>query len=100
MDTIQAYLDTLKQGGKQSHLNMTMIPLLSSDGGEPDYLTLEEALAKGAVEITEVSQSWSVPDLKLIIKSPDKILIVDGEELVGAKQNRIVNATFFDCRQY
>jgi hypothetical protein len=100
MDTIQAYLDTLKQGGKQSHLNMTMIPLLSSDGGEPDYLTLEEALAKGAVEITEVSQSGSVPDLKLIIKSPDKILIVDGEELVGAKQNRIVNATFFDCRQY
>jgi hypothetical protein len=46
------------------------------------------------VEITEVSQGGSVPDLKLINRSPSKLLVIDGEELVGAKQNRIVNATF------
>jgi hypothetical protein len=51
------------------------------------------------VEITEVSQGGSVPDLKLINKSAHKLLVVDGEELVGAKQNRIVNATFLIAGQ-
>lgn len=69
-------------------------PVLASDAGEPDYLILEEALTQGAVEVTEVSQGGSVPDLKLLNKSANKLLVVDGEELVGAKQNRILNATF------
>ena len=46
------------------------------------------------MEVTEVSQGGSVPDLRLINKSANKLLAVDGEELIGAKQNRIVNATF------
>jgi hypothetical protein len=66
MDQIQGFLENLKQGGKQSHLNLTVIPLLSPDTAEPDYLTLEEALSQGAVEITEVSQSGQVLELKLI----------------------------------
>jgi len=94
MDTIQAYLDTLKQGGKQNYLNLTMIPFLVANGGEPDYLTLEEGLSQGLVIITEISTSGSIPELKLINKSADKILVVDGEEMIGAKQNRIVNASF------
>ena len=94
MDPIQAYLETLKQGGKQNHLNLTMIPFLAANGGEPDYLTLEEGLSQGLVIITEISTGGSVPELKLVNKSPDKVLVVDGEELMGAKQNRIVNASF------
>jgi hypothetical protein len=99
MDAIQTFLGTLKQGGKQSHLNMTLIPLLASDAGDPDYIILEEALNQGVVDVTEVSQGGSVPDLKLVNKSPNKLLVVDGEELVGAKQNRIVNATFLIAGQ-
>ncbi len=34
-----------------------------------------------------------MPELKVMNKSPRMILILDGEELVGAKQNRIVNTT-------
>jgi len=93
------FLEKAKLGGKQSHLNMTLVPLLASDAGEPDYLILEEALKQGVVEITEISQGGSVPDLKLINKSASKLLVVDGEELVGAKQNRIVNATFLIAGQ-
>jgi hypothetical protein len=87
-------LGKVKVGGKQSHLNMALFPLLASDAGEPDYMILEEALGQRAVEITEVGQGGSVPDLKLITKSPNKLLVVDGGELVGAKQDWIVNATF------
>jgi hypothetical protein len=35
MDAIQAYLETLKQGGEQNYLNLTMIPLLAATGGNP-----------------------------------------------------------------
>jgi hypothetical protein len=99
MEQIQAFLENVKLGGKQNHLNMTLIPLLAPDAGVPDYLTLEEALNQMLAEVTEVSQGGSVPDLKLINKSPGKLLVVDGEELVGAKQNRIVNASFLIAGQ-
>jgi hypothetical protein len=94
MEQIQEFLENVKLGGKQTHLNLALFPLLASDAGTPDYMTLEEALGQGMVEITEVTQGGVVPDLKLINKSPNKLLVVDGEEVVGAKQNRIVNASF------
>jgi hypothetical protein len=75
MDLINSFLQTLKQGGKQSHLNLTMIPLLATNEGDPAYLTLEEGLGQGVVTITEVSAGGSVPELKLINKSADKILL-------------------------
>ena len=56
-------------------------------------MTLDEALAGGLIEVTEVSQGGAVPELKVVNKSPRMVLILDGEELVGAKQNRIVNTT-------
>ena len=72
-----------------------MIPLLGPPPveREPFYLTLDEALASGVDEITEVSEQGSVPDLKFINRGPQPVLILDGEELLGAKQNRIVNLT-------
>jgi len=94
MIVIDAFLEKVKLGGKQAHLNMALFPLLSPDAGDPDYLILEEALAQGAVEIKEVSEGGTVPELKLINRSSKKVLVVDGEELVGARQNRIVNASF------
>lgn len=59
----------------------------------PAYLLLDDALASGVVEITEVSEQGSVPDLNFINRGAKPVLIVDGEELLGAKQNRIVNLT-------
>lgn len=67
---------------------------MAPESGDPDYLTLEEALREEAVVITELSEGGYVPELKLINQSESKVLILDGEELKGAKQNRIVNATF------
>ncbi len=56
-------------------------------------------MSQGAAEITEASQGGSVPDLKLINKPANKLLVIYGEELVGAKRNRIVNATFLIAGQ-
>ena len=73
---------------------LPLIPLLARDAGDPDYIILEEALAKSSVEISEVTEGGRIPELKMINKSADKILVVDGEELVGAKKKRVVNASF------
>ena len=58
-----------------------------------DYLTLDEALARKMAEITEVSAGGSVPDLLFRNKGDQAVFLLDGEELVGAKQNRILNIT-------
>ena len=94
MECIVRFVDSLKTAKKQTHANMTIYPLMASDFGEPDYITLEEGLEDGDVEITEITESGSVPELKLVNRSRRRLLILDGEEIVGAKQNRIVNASF------
>jgi hypothetical protein len=74
--------------------NLAMFPLLThSPLRGSDYVTLDDALQNGHCEITEISDHGSVPELRVINRGPDPVLIVDGEELVGAKQNRVVNLT-------
>ena len=72
---------------------ITMFPLVGPAAveQEPFYLTLDQALGDGWAEITEISAQGSVPELRFINKSAKPVLILDGEELVGAKQNRVVN---------
>ena len=81
--------------------NLAVFPLraaLRSDtkteqAGEPAYLTLGEALADGSFSITEQSESGSVEQLVALNDGAKPVLLVDGEELIGAKQNRIINLT-------
>jgi len=92
-ESILKYVGSLTVGRKQSFQNMAMYPLVSDYRTDTDYLTLDEALERDAIQISEVSEQGSVSDLKVTNKSAHKVLILDGEELVGSKQNRIVNAT-------
>jgi len=93
MDAIIAALDQLELGTPIAAANLTMYPLLLPEESAPGYLTLEEALAAGLASVTEVSESGSVPELLVKNGAAQPVLILDGEELVGAKQNRIVNLT-------
>jgi hypothetical protein len=90
---IRDYLEQLKVGRKQSHKNLALYPLLSTYNNGLDYFLLDEALRENMIEVVEVSEGGSVPQLKVVNKAARMILILDGEELVGAKQNRIVNTT-------
>ena len=90
---IESYLEQVKIGRKQTYKNLAMFPLLSTYSVPLDYLILDEALTEGLIEVVEVDKGGSVPELKVINKSPKMVLILDGEEIVGAKQNRIVNTT-------
>lgn len=80
-------------GDVQSHGALAVLPIMADLPAGPDYLTLGEALAAGTLTITEISEGGSVPELAVINEGNLPVLFLDGEELAGAKQNRVVNTT-------
>ena len=71
-----------------------MIPLLrATDPKLPAIALLDEALLHGSASITEVDESGEVSLLVAENKGERLVLILEGEELIGGKQNRIVNTT-------
>lgn len=93
MQVLVDRLATLTAAPTMAFENLAVTPLLGPDGAEPDYLTLDEALALGLARVTEVSEAGSVPELRLANQADRAVLLLDGEELVGAKQNRVLNLT-------
>lgn len=87
------FLSKLELGELQIFKNMAIIPLFSSMNHTPQYLSLGEAMGKGLLTVTEVSQAGAVPELKVGNKADLPVLLLDGEELAGAKQNRVLNTT-------
>lgn len=94
MKQVISFLEIVKLARKQVYQNLTVFPLLAPNGIRPDYLTLEQALDEKLIRITELDTEGSVPELKLKNLGKKSVLIIEGEELVGAKQNRIVNSSF------
>jgi hypothetical protein len=59
----------------------------------PPYRLLDDSLASGEVEVSEVGAGGSVPELKVTNRADGLLLLFAGEELVGAKQNRVLNSS-------
>ena len=92
-NVLQSKLGALRLGTPQVFKNLAIIPLFDETPVSFNYLSLKHALEKEQAFITEVSEGGSVPELKVINKASVPILLIDGEELIGAKQNRIVNTS-------
>ncbi len=84
-------LTALKLGESQTYVNLTLFPLIGDPESAQGYVLLDEALERHLVHITEVSAGGRVPELALENASDETVLLVDGDELVGAKQNRVLN---------
>jgi hypothetical protein len=80
-------------GVRQDFENMSVFPLRFPGNGGPKYITLKEAIERGVFVVTEVSVGGSVPELMVENKGDVAVLLLDGEELAGAKQNRILNTS-------
>jgi hypothetical protein len=93
MSIIHDTIQLAKMGDPIAYKNLAMFPLLSNESVERNYLTLDEALAAGTGKVTEVSDTGSVPELQFLNDGDQPVLLLDGEELVGAKQNRVLNLT-------
>lgn len=91
---MQAIAETLRGlglGPASGFVNLRVYPLLAPGLRARDYLTLAEALERGTVVVTEISEGGSVPELLLDNRGDAKVLLLDGEDLIGAKQNRVLN---------
>jgi hypothetical protein len=76
----------------QQHHTLTVFPLVTSAPVELPYALLVDALHGGVLQITEVG-SGTVPELFAINDGATPILVLDGEQLIGARQNRMTNRT-------
>jgi len=83
---------------QQTHKSLTLWPLLlTEDAPVPDergYVLLAHALEAGTVQIDEVSEDGSVLHVRVTNRGAQDVLFLFGEEIRGAKQNRIANASF------
>ena len=85
-------ISSLDYGQAQEFENLAVVPLSAPGVQSPRYLTMEQAMASESLLITEIN-GGTVPELKVRNASAIPVLLIDGEELVGAKQNRVLNTT-------
>ena len=95
MPSIDHELESITIGDPVHSGGLTIFPLFrgGSVPSEPGYTLLEEAVAHGVARVTEVCEEGSVPELRFENPGEKAVLLLDGEELIGAKQNRVVNLT-------
>jgi len=75
-----------------THRGITVVPLFPRRDPGADYTTLETAITRG-FRVDETGEDGLVPELVVTNPLADQVLLYDGEELIGAKQNRILNLT-------
>lgn len=92
-EALQKKLQNIKLGERQQFRNVSVFPLFGKAKPPVLHLVLREAMEKGLITIGEVSESGHVPELKVVNSAEMPVLILDGEELYGAKQNRVLNTT-------
>jgi hypothetical protein len=82
-------------GDPLHHENLTIFPIYSSGPApeEVEYLLSDEAVSSGCVTVEEINESGSVPTLLVTNRGDQRVLFLEGEELRGAKQNRVLNTS-------
>jgi hypothetical protein len=70
--------------------SLRVVPLRTAPDEIPEYRLLD-ADTMARVKVTEISDSGSVPRLRVQNDLSQRLFLIDGQELLGAKQNRILN---------
>jgi hypothetical protein len=89
----QSFLGSVIMGKPATLDGLTLFPLLWHETQEPPYVLLAEAIEKNLATVEEADTAGSVPNLQVNNLADLPLLIPEGEILVGAKQNRVVNVT-------
>ena len=76
-----------------SHGLLHIFPLQGDTDEEGDIWLLEDALWAGTLRVEELHGAGSVPELRVVNEGALRVLILEGDELFGAWQKRVVNST-------
>ena len=95
---IAEHLAAVELDASRAHGPLTLWPLRLRAGVPPpkcpEHVPLARALAQGLVLVDEVSEGGSVPHVRVTNRAEVAVLFLFGEEIHGAKQNRVANASF------
>src|SRR3989442_8320362 len=96
-DVVRNWLDHgspagVRLGSPQTADGLTLIPIFHA-GPELDYITLADAQKQGSLQVTELDEAGAVSAVVVENGSNLPVLMIDGEILIGLKQNRVLNTT-------
>lgn len=81
-----------KPADPQRCRSLTVYPLVDSEPRQLPFGLLKDALDGGTLIIGEIG-GGSVPKLQVENRGDSDVLVLDGEQLIGARQNRMTNRT-------
>lgn len=93
LSEISERLRTIQLGPAQCYGPVAVFPLCGENGLEAPCPVLGEALRRKWLRITEVSLGGTVAQLKVTNRGAAPVLLLDGEEVAGMKQNRVLNTS-------
>jgi len=86
-------LPFVRVGKPLRHHSLTIFPLFTDVEPVVDYRLSDDAITAEALVVTEVSEQGSVPELLVDNRGDKPVLFLEGEMLVGAKQDRVLNTS-------
>lgn len=90
---IENLISKIELGDLQTFENISILPLFMEISNIPGYISLASALNTEKFIIQEVDEYGDVPTLKVINKLNEDVFMMEGEELKGGKQNRVLNTS-------
>lgn len=91
--TLTKTMERLEVEEPVGHGQLCLFPLTGGPSAEDGIALLDEALLSGTLRVEELDEGGSVPELRVVNEGAMPVLILEGDELIGAKQNRVVNSS-------
>jgi hypothetical protein len=86
-------LPQLRVGAPTRYQSLTVFPLFGEVVQPVEYQLADEAIGAATVTVQEIGEQGTVPELLVENSGEVRVLFLEGEELRGAKQNRILNTS-------
>ena len=77
----------------QKHKRLSVVQLLTAQQNMVDYISGPKAIQEDLIQVKEVSESGNVNNLFVFNLSSKYVFFMDGDILMGAKQNRVLNTS-------
>lgn len=84
---------TIKINSVETSNAITLVQFSNGFENTFNYISSKRAIEKNFVTVKEVDQTGSVNDLMIINDSDYYVFFMDGDILLGAKQNRVLNSS-------
>jgi hypothetical protein len=95
LNDLAPLFDQIRVGDVIDRGPVTFVPLFFGERAPTvDADLLEEGVRAGVTTVSEINEAGSVQSILVEHRGKFPLLIIDGEQVVGAKQNRVFNASF------